>query len=174
MIGVQRENTIHCALQHRIDHVILRRNGKHHTQEVTGIRQIVARIDERFANRIFIRHRHQGWNFCDQAMSRNFATFCATIVRRIKRTHCAHRCGQHRHRMRITAKATEKRLHLLMDHRVVHDVLFNELIFLRLIRQLAIEQQIGYFQILAFFSQLLDRVTTIQQLTFITINKRND
>jgi hypothetical protein len=53
MVGVQDKNTIHGARQNRIDLVLLARHGKAHVQEVRRVIEIVARIDERLADRIF-------------------------------------------------------------------------------------------------------------------------
>ena len=51
VIGVQDEDAVHGARQHRIDLVLLARHGEAHVQEVGGVVEIVLRIDERLADR---------------------------------------------------------------------------------------------------------------------------
>ena len=50
VIGVQDQNTIHRALQHRIDFILFARCCKHHAQEVAGVGEVVARINKRLAD----------------------------------------------------------------------------------------------------------------------------
>lgn len=63
MVCMQNENTVHGAFQHRINPVSLAGRGEHHMQEVAGIGQIVARVDERLAERIFVAHSGHGGHF---------------------------------------------------------------------------------------------------------------
>ena len=49
MVGVQDQNAVHGAFQHRVHHVLFARSGEHHVQEVAGIGQIVAWVNERLA-----------------------------------------------------------------------------------------------------------------------------
>ena len=51
MVGVQDKYAVHGSCQHRADLVLLRRDREHHVQEVVGILQVVARIDEGLTDR---------------------------------------------------------------------------------------------------------------------------
>ena len=49
MVRMQDHDQVHGARQHRIDLVRFRRNGVEHVEEVLGVGQVVARINERLA-----------------------------------------------------------------------------------------------------------------------------
>ena len=107
MIRVQDHDQVHRPRQHRIDLVFLGRHGVEHVQEVLRVGQVVARIHERLADRIFVRpggdRRHLG----DQPERADAAAFrivdvqAVVIERRQRADHAAH----HRHRMRVAAEA---------------------------------------------------------------------
>ena len=46
MVSVQDQNTVHSTFQNRINFIRFARRGEHHIQEVTGIGEIVARINK--------------------------------------------------------------------------------------------------------------------------------
>jgi hypothetical protein len=87
----------------------------------------------------------------------------------IEGRHRADQTREHRHRVRVTAKAPQKKLHLLVDHGVTDHELV-ELIALRFGGQLAIEQQIAGIEIVALNRQLLDRVAAVEQFTLVAID----
>ena len=65
----------------RIDLVVLARHREAHVQEVLGVAQIVLRIDERLADRIFVGHRGDRRHFGDHADRRRS---CAGADRRCR------------------------------------------------------------------------------------------
>jgi hypothetical protein len=67
MIRMQRENPVHRPRKNRVHVIGFRRHSETHVQEIRRIIQIVARIDERLANRIFIGHRGNRRHLGDQA-----------------------------------------------------------------------------------------------------------
>ncbi len=73
------------------------------------------------------------------------------------------------HRVGIATEAVEEGLQLLVNHGVV---LYgaDELGLLLCGWQLAIEQQVAGFQVVRFFSQLLDRVAAVQQDAVVAVD----
>jgi hypothetical protein len=41
VVGVQDEDAVQCALEHRVDHVVLAGSAEHHAQEIARIAQVV-------------------------------------------------------------------------------------------------------------------------------------
>src|SRR5439155_14510784 len=71
--------------------------------------------------------------------------------------------------MRIAAEAAEEGGKLLVHHRVMGDVV-NELLFLLLGRQLAVEKEIGDFKKITLGGKLFDRVSAIEEYTFVSVD----
>ena len=172
VIGVQDEDALHGARQHRIDLVFLARHGKAHVQEVGGVVQLVLRINERLADVVFVGHRGDGRHLGDQAHGSDHPLVLIGNVGRVviegrqRADHAAH----HRHRMRIAAEAGEKARHLLVHHGVARDAVV-EIFLLRLGRQFAVEQQVADFQEVAMLGQLLDRIAAMQQDAFVAVDE---
>jgi hypothetical protein len=75
----------------------------------------------------------------------------------------------HRHRMGVAPEATIELAELLVDHRVVSDVL-DEFFLLRLVRQLALHQQVAAFHEVALLGELGDVVAAIEQDAFVAVD----
>ena len=71
VVGVQDEDAVERARDDRIDDVGLARHGEAHLQEVRRVVEIVARIDEGLADRIFVGHRRDRRHLGDHAMARD-------------------------------------------------------------------------------------------------------
>ena len=71
MIGVQDEDPIQRPGEHGIDLVLLTRHREHHVQEILGIVEMVARIDEGLPRRELVRRRGNGRDLGDQAVARD-------------------------------------------------------------------------------------------------------
>ena len=67
VVGVQDEDLVERAREHRIDLVLLARHRKAHPHEVRGVVEIVLRIDERLADRVLVGHRRQRRHLGDHA-----------------------------------------------------------------------------------------------------------
>ena len=74
--------------------------------------------------------------------------------------------------MGIAREAIVERFKILVEHRVTADVV-TELAELFGARQLAVDQQIGDFDKVAFRSQVFDRVTPIAKHTFFSVKESN-
>ncbi len=90
----------------------------------------------------------------------------------IKGRECADRADEHAHRMCIVMEAVHQLLDVLMNHRVIRDVV-RPLLVLRFRRQLAVEKQVCDLKKIAFLSKLLDRVTAVAKNSFVAINERD-
>ena len=73
VIGMQDEDRVQRLGEHRIDLVLLARHREAHAQEVLGVAQMVQRIHEGLADRIFVGHRRDGRHLGDQAVAGDLA-----------------------------------------------------------------------------------------------------
>ena len=171
VIGMQNEDAVHCARKDGIDLVGFGRNREAHMEEILGIIEIVARIDDRLSSRVLVGHRSDGRHLGNQTAARNHALQRIVNVGRVViegrqgSNHTAH----DGHRMGITTEATQEEGHLLMHHGVHGDSAF-ELSVLLCIRKLAIQQQVTGLDEIAMIGQLVDRVAAIQQNAFLAID----
>ena len=136
-----------------------------------GVIEIVLRINERLADRIFVRHGRQRRHFRDHADRGDHALVRIRNIGEvvIEGRQRADAAGHHRHRMRVAPEALEEPAHLLVHHRVVgHPIV--EIRLLRGGRQFAIEQQVAGFQKIAMLGDLLDRIAAIKQDAFVAVD----
>ena len=116
VIGVQDEDAVHRARQHWVDFVLLARHRELHVEEVRGVIEFVARIDEGLADRIFIGHRGNGRHLRDHAEGGDVALdrivdVHGVVIEGRERTDGA---DHHRHRMGVAPEAGEEPVHLLV------------------------------------------------------------
>ena len=156
----------------RVDLVGLARHREHHVQEVLGVAQVVARIDERLADRIFVAHRGDGRDLGDDPVGRDLAVklVVGLEILVVEGRQGADDADHHRHRVRVAAEAAEQELDLLVQHGVVgHTV--HELVELGLLRQLAVQDQVGDLEERAVLGQILDRVAAMQQDALVAVDE---
>ena len=171
VVGVQDEDAVERARDDRVDDVGLARNREAHLQEVRRVIEIVAWIDERLPDRIFVGHcrdrRHLGDHAlaCDLAL-RRIVDVGGVMVKRRQRADCADHYG---HRVRVTPVAGEEPRHLLMNHRVVRDRL-PEIDEFSVRRQLAVKEQVADGEEIGVLGKLIDRVAAIKQFAFIAVD----
>ena len=171
MVGVQDEDAVQRTLEHGVDLVLFAGVGKHHVQKVTRVTQAVLRVHVGLAYGVFVGHGDQRRHLGDQTDGRDFAVFRVVDVSAVmvEGRQGADQAGHDGHRVRITAKATQEKLHLLMDHGVVgHKA--GEVFFLDRVGQVAVEQQMAGFHEVAVGGQLLNGVTAVHQLALVAIN----
>ena len=87
----------------------------------------------------------------------------------IEGRHCADDTNHDRHRVRIATESTVEILHLFVQHGVAGD---RGLEFFQngCCWQLSVQQQVADLEEVRFSSQLVDGVSTVQQLTFFTVD----
>ena len=71
--------------------------------------------------------------------------------------------------MGVAAEAAIELAELLMNHRVVRDVV-DELVLLRLVRQVALHQQVGDFHEVALLGEFGDVVPAMEQQAFVAVD----
>src|SRR5690606_3262691 len=74
--------------------------------------------------------------------------------------------------MSVSTETGEEPDQLLMQHRMVIDGI-NKLCFLLIGGEFSIQKQIADFHEIALHRQLLNRVASVQEQTFVAIDKRN-
>ena len=155
VVGVQDEDAVHGAGEHRIGLVFLARHREAHAQEVRGVVERVLRINEGLADRIFVGHRRQRRHFGDHADRGDHALVRigdvgGVVIEGRQRADAA---DHDRHRMRVAAEALEEPAHLLVHHGVM-DHAVVEVGLLRRGRQLAVEQEVAGFEEVAVLGQI--------------------
>ncbi len=151
MVSVQDQNTIHGAFQNRVHFILFTRRGEHHAQEVTGVGEVVAWINKRLSDGVFVTHRSHGWHFGQQTECSDIAMTLIIYIQRVM-VERSQRTGDpthDRHRMGITTERMEQTGNLLMNHGVAGNGGF-ELIVLFLSRLFAVQQDVAHFQIVGF------------------------
>ena len=164
VVGVQDEDAVHRLGDDRVDLVLLARHREAHVQEVLGVVEIVARIDEGLADRILVGHGRDRRHLRDHAMGGDHPLLrivdvgAVVIEGRQRADHAAH----DRHRMRVAAEARKNRV--ICSCTIVWWVMCAvELRVLRLGRQLAVQQQVADLHEVAVLGELLDRIAAIEQ-----------
>ena len=172
VVGVQDQDALHRAREHRVRLPLLARRAEHHVEEVLDVGERVLRVHERLADVVLVGHRRDRRQLRDQAERGDLAAARIVDVDRvvIERGERADDAAQHGHRMRIAAETGVEARELLVHHRVVHDDL-HELVELRLVRQLAVQDEVGDFEESARLRELLDRVAPIEQDALVAVDE---
>ena len=115
---MQNQDTVQRTDEHVVDLVIFGRCREHHAHEVARVIQILAWIDERLSDGIFVRHRHQRRHFRQKAHGRQLTMCRIGNVERIviKGRQGADSRDQNGHRVGIATETAEEELHLFVHH----------------------------------------------------------
>ena len=174
MVGVQDEQDVERPLQPRIRLVLELGHLVEHVQEVAGVAQVVVRIDVRLPHVVAERERRQRRHLRDQPDHVGVADVLVLDLRRvgIERRQRGHRRAQHPHRVRVVAVALHELLDVLVHERVDRD-LVRPLVELRLVRQLAVDEQVGDLEIGRLLGELLDRIAAVLQDALVAVDVRD-
>ena len=118
-----------------------------------------------------VAHRGDRRGFGDQSQDLTITLRRVVDVLRtvVERAECRNGGDEHPHRMSVVVEAVDEPLaHVLVDERVVRDVA-DPGVELRLVRQLAVQQQIGDLEVRRVLRELLDRVAAVAQDPRITV-----
>lgn len=172
VVSVQDEDAVHRLGQDRIRLPVLGRDREAHAQEVLGVGQVVARVHERLAARIFERPGRDGRHLRDHPVRGDHPLLGIIDVRAvmIERRQRANGAHHDRHRVSIPTETLEKAVELLVQHRVVGDV-FVELGEFRGLGQFAVQQQVADFQEAGLLGQFVDRVAAVQQHALVAVDE---
>ncbi len=172
VVGVQHQDAVDRLLEHRVDLVLLGRHREHHAQEVGGVGEVVARIDERLADRILVGHARRwsaSWRPGGTRRPCAGAGHGCRASRGRRPPSGADHAAAHRHRMGVAPEAAIKLAELLVHHGVERDVA-DELLLLRLGRQLALHQQVADLHEVALLGQLGDVVAAVEQDALVAVD----
>jgi len=171
VVGVQDEDAIERALDHRVHLIGLGGDTEGHLEEIAGIGQRVVGIDEGLADRIFVRGRRDRRHLGDQPVAGDAAMVGIGNVGRvvIEGRERADDTAHDRHGVRIAAETAIELHQLLMQHGVARNRV-GEAVELVLARQFAVEQQVRDFHEARILGQLADWIAAVQQHAFVAID----
>ena len=171
VIGMQDEQHVERALEHRVGLVPELGHLEQHREQVAGVAELVVGIDVGQAARMPKRERRQRRHLADQPARLQPARFEVVDVVGvgIKRRQRADRAEQHPHRMRVVAEALHELLDILMHHRVDLDVVLPALV-MRAVGQLALDDQVRSLEIVALLGELFDRISAIAQDALVAVD----
>ena len=148
VVGVQDEQHVERALEHRVHLVFQLRHPEQHVQEVAGEAQIVVGIDVGPADAVAVRvggdRRHLGDQPVHLLLSRLLVEDLLRVG--VERRERADGAEEDAHRVRVVLESLHQLLDVLVEHRVEGDLL-RPLLELRVARQLAEDDQVGRFEI---------------------------
>ena len=171
VVGVQHQDAVHGAREDRVGLPWLGRHRVQHVKEVLGVAEVVARVHEGLADRVLVGPGGDGRHLGDQpeggdpALLRIVDVEAVVVEGRQRADHAA----QDRHRVRVAAEPVVEAADLLVQHGVPRDALV-ELLELRRVRQLAVQQQVGDLDEVGLLGELLDRVAAVEQHALIAVD----
>ncbi len=175
MVGVEDEEDVEGAGE---DGVGLEPGLGHlpeHGEEVGDEVERVVRVDERHAHAEPVGGRGQGRHFGDEADDLLVAGLGIEDVLgvEVEGGEGGHGGDEHPHRMGVVVEALQEPLsYVLVDERVVRHVV-APLVELRLVRQLALQQEIGHLQIGGVLGQLLNGIAPVAQDAGVPVEERD-
>ena len=131
------------------------------------VAEVVARIDERLPDRFLVRERRDRLGLRKQSHDVEVAHRShPLVVRRERRDHRR----EDRHRMRRRREALEELLHVLVNEGVIREV-FLELLQLRDVRQLAVDEQVADLHEARLCRDLLDRIAAVAEDPLLAVDE---
>ena len=172
VVGVQDEQHVEGLHQALVGLELLLAHPEQHREEVGGVAELVVGVDERLALRVPERPGAQGRHLGDQPDDLHVPVVGVADVAGvgIERREGPDRRHQHPHRVRVVAESLHERLHVLVDERVVGDLVHPGVV-LRLGRQAAMDQQVGDLEEVGLLRQLLDRVAAVLEDPLLAVDE---
>ena len=150
----------------------LHRGVEHHVEEVRAVGEVVPGVDHRFADRLLVgegRHRPDDRNQPRGGLIDILRQRLEVDVGIEGRQRVDHR-REDMHRVRSPREVIEEVAHVLVEHRV--DVEHRrEVAPLLLVRQFAVDQQIGYLDEHGLADQLLDRNPPVAENPLLAVDE---
>ena len=147
----------------------------HHREEVGRVRQRVVGQEERQPDREAVAHRSQRRALGQQAQDLLVADLGIVdlLGLRVEGAERGQRRDEHPHRVGVVVEPVHEALaHVLVDERVVGDVV-GPLLELRLVGQLAVEDEVGDLEVRRVLGELLDRVAAVAQDAGVAVEVRD-
>ena len=176
MVGMKDEQDLQ-RVHHRRAHLVrLRRDGEHHREEVLDEVQLVIRVEERLADRLFIGVGGDRRQLRDQPHDRELDLLRVVRVRavRVEGRERAHDRRQRAHRVGVAREPVEELLGILVEERVLADRA-AELVSLGPRRELAVDEQIRRLEERGGVTgdERLDRDTPIAEDALLAVDERD-
>ena len=174
MLAAFEEWGVERALERGVWLVLHLGHLEQHVQEVAGKAEVIVGIDVRPADAVAIRVGGNGRSLGDQAVDLLLPRLRIEdlLAVRVERRHGADGADEHAHGVGVVGKALHELLDVLVHHRV-HGDLVGPLGQLALVRQFAVQDQVGRFEIGAALGQLLDGVSPVHQDALVAVDERN-
>ena len=172
MVGVQDENTVERTRHHRIGHVVLARQAEHHLQKIGAVIEPVVRVALRPTDGVGIARGRDHRHLRHQTNGRAHAVVRVTDVHDvvIERRQRPDDTDHDRHRVGVTAEATIKTHHLLVQHVVMVDGLLERRQLLGA-RQLTVHQQVGDLDEARALRKLAYRIAAVEQHALVAVHE---
>ena len=171
VIGVEDEQHVERAGEHRVRLILQLGHLEQHVQEVAAETEIVVRIDVRAADAVAVGPRSDARHLGDQAVGLAHPRRLVVDVfgLRVKARHRADRAEEDRHRVRVVLEALHQLLDVLVQHGVKRD-LARPRLHLGRRRQLPEKDQIRRFEIIAFFRELFNGISAVEQDAVVAVD----
>ena len=171
VVGVQDEQGVQRSHEALVGLVLALAHLEEHREEVGGVGQVVVGVDERLALRVAERPGAQGRHLRDHADDLHLPVVGVLDHPGlgVERREGPHRRHQHPHRVRVVAEALHEALHVLVDERVVGDVM-DPLLVLHLRGERAVDEEVGDLEERRALGELLDGVPAVLQDALVTID----
>ena len=172
MIGVEDEEHVHGVLQRRMRRVLHLRRLEHHVEEVARIGEVVVGIRVRHPDHVSVAERGNGDHLRDEAVDLLLPALRVEDVLGlgIERAEGGDRRDQLAHRVGVVAERVEQPLEVLVDDRVVGDVV-RPVVELGLVRELAVDEEVGDLEVGALLGELLDRIAAVLEDAFVAVDE---
>ena len=172
MVGVQDEQHVERLDQARVGLELRLAHLEEHREEVRGVAQVVVGVDVGLALRVAegpgAQRRHLRDHADDlQVPVVGVGDLAGVGVERRQRADGGH---EHAHRVGVVAEALHERLDVLVDERVVGDLVLPRVVLL-LGGQLAVDEQVGDLEEVRLLRQLLDGVAAVLEDPLLAVDE---
>ena len=171
VVGVQDEQHVEGLDQALVGLEALLAHLEQHREEVGGVAELVVGVDERLALGVAERPGAQRRHLRDHPHDLHVAVVGVGDVARVgvERREGADGGHQHPHRVGVVAEALHERLHVLVDERVVGDLVHPRVV-LGLGRQRAVVEEVGHLEEVRLLGQLLDGVAAVLEDPLLAVD----
>ena len=172
VVGVQDEQHVERLDQARVGLELRLAHLEEHREEVGGVAEVVVGIDVGLALRVAERPGAEGRHLRDHPDDLHVAVVRVADVARVgvERRQRADGSHQHAHRVGVVAEALHEGLHVLVDERVVGDLVHPGVVLL-LRRQRAVDEEVGHLEEVGLLRQLLDRVAAVFEDALVAVDE---
>ena len=174
VVGVEHQHHVERCGDLGRGHVLLVRLGEHHVEEVLGVLEVGARVDEGLVDRRLVRRGGERAYLRDQRRGGHLELLGGVDreVRQVVGLQRVDHRRQDRHRVRGRREAREVATHRLGQSRVLPEQL-AEPVALLLGGQLAPDEQLSRLDERAVLGEILDGVAAVAEDALVTVDERD-